>query len=60
MGRQFGWMPDVDLPEEALKRAAKVLEEGEEVRHRRVADHAARKELGTGVADALAPALPPR
>jgi hypothetical protein len=41
--RQFGWMMEVDPPADALERAAKVLEEGEAIRRRRVAEYASSK-----------------
>lgn len=57
MGQQFGWMLDVDPPKDALERAAKVLEQGEEIRRRRMADYAAGKSAGLDTDDPPA-ALP--
>lgn len=57
MERQFGWMMEVDPPPGALERAAKVLDEGEAIRRRRMADYAASKSVFAAGADK--PGLPP-
>lgn len=51
MGKQFGWMLNVDPPKEALERAAKVLEQGENIRRQRMADYATGKGVGRDAND---------